>query len=127
MDIDDGQELLATSAGGSAVAAPGSGATITLWSSVGTAGTAGSRYKKIIVNIYSSAASGTNGLVIAESNDGGTNFRTVTAVTVAATTYTKTYVTVSAPIIKVSYTNSANVLTTWEMSVLGDQQDRAAP
>ncbi len=125
---EDGQELLAKSFGTGAVAAPGSGATITLWASNANNGsvyTTTSLYKRLIVNIYSSAASAASGLTFEESNDGGTNWRTVVSYTIAATTYTKNYVSVSAPYVRVRYVNSASVLTTWEMSVLGDQTERA--
>jgi hypothetical protein len=124
---EDAQQLLATSFGSGAVAAPVSGATITLWSSIGnvTQATQGARYKRIIASIYSSHASAANGLSFQESVD-ATNWREVIAYSISAATYTKSYVSMSAPFLRVRYTNSASTLTTWEMSVLGDQDERAS-
>lgn len=115
------------------ISAPGSGASITLWESNPAATQqqlqgrqpGGARFKRLIVNIYASAASGTNGLDIQESQDGA-SWRTNTAYTINATTYTKNIVSVSAPFLRVRYTNSASVLTTWEMSVIGDEYDRGS-
>jgi len=126
---EDGQQLLATSystAGSQSVAAPGSSATITLWAGAANVvqSTAGARWKRIIVNIYSSAASAASGLQFDESVD-NSNWRNVVSYSISATTYTKNYVSVSAPFVRVRYVNSANVLTTWEMTVLGDQTERA--
>lgn len=132
--VDDHQQLLAWGSGVGAtattgtVAAPGSGATITLWSSTGNEvqATQGARYKKLVASLYVSHLSAANGLQFDESVD-NTNWRNVASFSIAATTYTKSYVTVSAPYVRVRYVNAANVLTTWEMSVCGDQADRAAP
>ena len=123
---EDGQQLLATSYGSAAVTAPGSGATITLWSSAGNLvqATGGARYKRIIVNVYASHVSAASGLQFDESVD-NTNWRNVVSYTIAATTYTKSFVAVAAPFVRVRYVNSANVLSTWEMTVLGDQDERA--
>lgn len=120
------------------VAAPGSGATIVLWASATVPVTsdpndrrargpnAGRRWKRLVVNVYASAASAANGLNFQESQD-GLNWRDLISYTVGATTYTKNYVAVSAPFVRVNYTNTAAVLTAWEMSVLGDAYERASP
>lgn len=125
--VDDAQQLLATSYGSGAVAAPASGATITLWSSSGNVvqATQGARYKRLVINVYASHLSAASGLQIDESVD-NSNWRNVVSYSIAATTYTKSYVSVSAPFVRVRYVNSANTLSTWEMSVLGDQQERAS-
>ena len=109
-------------------AAPGSGATITIWSSASNASgqRGGARFKRLVLNLYSSHASATNGVVFAESNDGGTTWRTLTEATLATTTYTKYDVAVSAPAVRVTFENSASTITTWEMSLLGDTCERAA-
>ncbi len=124
---DDGQRLLATSVGSGAVAAPGSGATITLWSSAGNilVATQGARWKRLIINVNSSAASAASGLQIDESPD-GTNWDNLVSYSVSANTFSKYYVSVGAPFVRVRYVNSANVLTTWRMSILGDQTERAS-
>ncbi len=123
MDIDDGQTLQATSYGNSAVAAPGSGATITLWQSTNIT-TMTARIKRVIASLYVSHASAASGLQFDESVD-GTNWRNVVSYSISATTYSKNYVSVAAPFVRVRYVNSANVLSTWEMSVLTDEQERA--
>jgi len=112
-------------AGSGDLAAPTSGQTITLWQSNSNVNSTwgGPRWKRLIINIYSSHASAANGLTIDESVD-GTNWRNVTSYTISATTYTKNYVAVSAPYIRVQYQNSANTLTTWEMAILGDTGER---
>ena len=124
---EDQQELLATSVGNGAVAAPGSGSTITLWSSAGNiaSATMGSRWKRLLINIKASAASAANGLQIDESVD-NSNWDNLVSFTIAANPYTKNVILVCAPFVRVRYVNSAAVLTTWIMSVLGDQSDRAA-
>lgn len=106
------------------LAKPASAATITLWQSNSNVNStyAGARWKRIIVNLYVSHASVANGLTFDESQD-GTNWRNLVAYTIAATTYTKSTVSVSAPYIRVRYQNDANTLTTWEMSVLGDSEE----
>ncbi len=108
-------------------AAPGSGSTITLWASNlnNAAGDKGARYKMFVINIYSSAASAASGLVISESSDKGATWDSLSTASVSATTYTKTYFKASAPDIKIEYTNSAAVLTTWRGSVLGDAMERS--
>ena len=109
-------------------AAPTSGQTITLWSSADnvSASHAGARWKRLVINVYSSHASATDGLKIEESQN-NSNWRTLKTYTIAATTYTKNYVAVSAPFVRATYENSANTLTAWEMSVLGDADERSAP
>jgi hypothetical protein len=125
--MNDQQELLATSYGSAAVAAPGSAATITLWSSVtaGLPATTGARFKRIIVNVIASSASAASGLQFDESVD-GSNWDNLISYSVSANTYTKSYVSMAAPFLRVRYVNSANVLTTWRMAVLGDQTERAS-
>lgn len=122
MDIDDGQVLQATSFGNSAVSAPGSGATISLWTSSATA-TSNARIKRVIVGIYSSHASAANGLQFDVSVD-NSNWRNLVSYSIAATTLTINYVATAAPFLRVRYVNSANALTTWEMWVETDEQER---
>ena len=126
------QELLAwgiTSppAGSGYIAAPGSGATITLWQSPGSSGVLsphGQNYKRVMVGVYSSHASAASGLQFDVSVD-GTNWRNLVSYSVAATTLTINYVSTVAPHLRVRYVNSANVLTTWEIWVMGDEYERA--
>jgi hypothetical protein len=110
------------------VAAPGSGSTITLWDSNadGRMKSQGPRYKRVIVNVYSSHASAASGLSFQESADDGTNWDELVAYTVSATTYTKSVVAMSSQRIRVRYTNSANVLTAFRGGVIVDEYDNAS-
>lgn len=114
----------APSSGGT-ITKPASGATITLWTSADNQNSTngGRRYKRLALSLYSSHASGASGVSFEESID-GSNWRTLVQYTLSATTYTKYYVAVSAPFVRVRYTNSANTLTTWEMSLFGDEDER---
>jgi hypothetical protein len=126
--MNDQQELLATSYGSAAVAAPGSAATITLWSSVtaGLSATTGARFKRIIVSVIASSASAASGLQFDISVD-GSNWDNLVSYSISANTMTVNYVSIpGSPFIRVRYVNSANVLTTWRMWVAGDQTERAS-
>ena len=125
---EDGQQLYASTAtvtGG--IATPGSGATITLWSSSanGESATIGARHKRLIVGVYSSAASAASGLQFDVSVD-ATNWINLTSFSVSATTLSMNYVSTAAPFLRARYVNSANVLTTWYAWVIGDQTERAS-
>jgi hypothetical protein len=111
------------------IAAPGSGSTITLWDSGANVAKAdrGCRFKRIIVGIVSSAASAALGLTIDESLDDGLNWDNLTGFSISANTYTKNYIAVGAPRIRVRYANSANVLTAWRFAIMGDATDRTSP
>lgn len=112
-------------AGSGEQAKPASGATITLFTSADNQNSSygGPRFKRLIVNIYSSHASAASGLKFQESVN-GSDWRDLVSYSISATTYTKNIVAVSAPYVRVTYENSANTLTTWEMSVLGDVEER---
>lgn len=104
------------------IVAPGSGSTVTLWDS---GNYTGGKYKLLIVSIYSSHASAANGLQFDESWDEGANWDNIVSYTVAATTFTKNMIVVSAPRVRARYVNSANVLTAWRGGIMGDVYDRA--
>ena len=105
------------------VAAPGSGATITIWDS--GSGVTGVKFKRLIWNGISSHDSGASGLSFEHSFDDGTNWDVLVAYTNTASTVYQRFVAVSAPRVRVRYTNSANVLTTWRGCLIGDTYDRA--
>jgi len=107
-------------------AAPGSSATITAWSSENNNDSAGrgNRYKRLAVGAYSSHVSATDGLKFEEKIN--STWRTLVTYTLAATTYTKYYIATSAPAVRVRYVNSANVLTEFDLVVLGDTEERTA-
>lgn len=139
MPADNRQEILArwTLTGTAAqgyIAAPGSGATITIFDSGSRENTAtqqqaiyskGVRWKRVCMSSYASHDSGANGVTFEASFDNGTNWRTM---------YSYTDTTAGAPNIhwvatpwprwRVRYVNSANVLTAWEGSLMGDEYER---
>ena len=111
--------LLGTTGGGNA--APGSGATITIFdSTLNTTWVGSFPYNRLQFNVYSSHDSGASGVVWSSSFDRGTNFRTQD---------TETYLNANGPSsydylvkgngTKLAYTNSANVLTAWEYELIG--------
>lgn len=107
---------------GGAQAAPGSAATITLFDSTAahSAWTDKVPFERIEVNIYSSHDSGASGVVFSSSFDRGTNFRTQSTQTYLNANGATTYdYLMKGGHVKVAYTNSANVLTAWEMEVVG--------
>lgn len=121
---------LTATAGTGRQAAPGSGATITLFDSNANNPGAqrGSRWRRLISRIKSSHISAVDGLKFQESYD-GTSWDTLIAYTVPATTAAVPYsvysVAVAAPNVRVTYENSANVLTTWQMTLEGDTEERS--
>lgn len=123
-----GYVKLASSFGNSAVALPGSGSTITLWSSIGNAtAERGLRWKRFIVNMFVSHVSAASGLSFQFSVNGGVTWREYVAFTINATTATVTTPPAYGSDNRIQYTNSASVITTWEMEVLGDMIDRTGP
>jgi hypothetical protein len=107
---------------------PLSGGVATLYDSTAVVrSNRGARFKAVVINMESSHDSAADGLAISESDDNGTTWKTV---------YTRTYVQavdgrlkviyklIGAPDFKVSFTNSANVLTTFRWSVLLDERER---
>ncbi len=110
---------------------PGSGSTITIWDSTLNQGAAnanvGRRIKRLILAINSSADSGASGVIFESSPDGGTNW----VATSTAQTYTTVsgrtvyYVSVAGLDFRIRYTNSASVLTTWQVELFADYYERA--
>lgn len=136
------QELLAKwITGGTAangyIVAPTSGQTITIWDSgsnelpsrVGSSAnnSRGTRWKRLIMSSTASHDSGTNGVSFEMSFDNGTNWDVIVTYTdTAAGAPNIHYVSVpGAPRLRVRYTNSANTLTTWRGSLVGDEYERA--
>lgn len=103
-------------------APPGSGATITLFDSAvnTTANLDCLPYNRIQVNVYSSHDSAASGVVFNSSFDQGAHFRQQS---------TQSYTNATGPAswdynmkganVQVTYQNSANVLTAFEMEVVG--------
>jgi hypothetical protein len=109
--------LLGTAGGGNAP--PGSGATITILDTpTNLTLVGGVPFARVELNVYSSHDSGASGVVFSSTFDRGTNYRTQS---------TNTYLNADGPTtysylmrgggVKIAYTNSANVLTAWEMEV----------
>src|SRR3990167_1014684 len=101
--------------------APTSGETKVLWSSADNVNSTygGARFKRLVMNITTSAVSQADGLEFQESNDGSAWSRLV-AYTVPAAQYSKYYVATNAPYVRVRYSNSVATLTTWDMHLDGD-------
>jgi hypothetical protein len=114
---------------GEIVAKPGSAATITLYDSSANnpSPRSGSRYKRVVLWLNSSADSGASGVVYQEKLHIDGTYRTVGTTYTYATAdgVTRYFLTPAAPYWRLRYTNSAAVLTTWEMAVLGDTNERA--
>jgi len=108
---------------GGAQAAPGSGATITILDTTDTGHPSWrdrTPFYRIIVNIYSSHDSGAAGVAFSSSFDRGTNFRTQSTQTYSNANGATSYdYLMKGCHLKVQYTNSASVLTSWEMEVVG--------
>lgn len=108
---------------GGAQAAPGSGATITIFDSttvVSMWDPIGMPVERIQLNIYSSHDSGASGVVFSSSFDRGANFRTQSSNTYTNAAGATTYdYLMKGGHVKIAYTNSANVLTAWEMELWG--------
>ena len=111
------------------VAAPGSGATITIWDSGNNdpSGSRAVRWKRLIYTNTASADSGANGVSFEASYDNGTNWDVIVQYSdTTAGAPNIRYVSVSAPRLRVRYTNSAAVLTSWRGSLVGDEYERAS-
>lgn len=108
---------------GGAVAAPGSGATIALWSSAEATGP-GRRFKRLVLRLRTSHDSAALGLRFQEKSDTPETYRDLTSVLHPAATsdkpFTRYDIDVAASFLNVEYQNSANVLTVWEGELLGD-------
>lgn len=108
---------------GGAQAAPGSGATITIfdssvvdpmWDPIGMP------VERIQLNIYSSHDSGASGVAFSSSFDRGANFRSQSAQTYSNANGATTYdYLMKGGHVKIAYTNSASVLTAWEYELFG--------
>ena len=113
--------LLGTSGGGSAP--PGSGATITIFDSTIAAYSSwlsGVPFQRIQLNIFSSHDSGASGVVFRSSFDRGTNFRAQASYTYLTANGATTYdYLMRGGHFDLKFTNSAAVLTAWEMELFG--------
>ncbi len=120
---------LAPAAGEPEQAAPGSGATITIYDQTADHNGVGNQkpacpFDRITFTLMSSHDSGASGVVFSESED-GTNFDTVSSQTYTASNGLTTFDFLCRgghP--KIAYTNSANVLTSWRYTLTGILGDR---
>ena len=104
---------------------PASGAALTLYQTTWrTAKKTGLRHKMLVFSVFSSHDSAASGFKIDESWDGGTNWDNTYTATILASTATKIYWKVSAPELRVTYTNSAAQTTTFRWSLLADSSER---
>ncbi len=110
---------------GGAQAAPGSGATITIYASptdpAMAANLDGLKFERIEFNLFSSHDSGASGVVWSSTFDRGANYDTQSATTYTqATDLARTWdYLMKGGHFKLAYTNSANVLTAWRYELFG--------
>ena len=109
---------------GGAAAAPGSGATVTILDT--TTGNSFAAmvdripFARVQFNLLSSHDSGASGIVFSSSFDRGANFDTQQTYTYVASGGAKSYdYEVLGGHLKIAYTNSASVLTSWRWEVVG--------
>jgi hypothetical protein len=112
-------------------AAPGSGAAITLFDSASLVAGFGPQTRKIIANIRTSHISGAGGLEFQVTWDGGLTWNDIVSYTVPALTagvpFSSYEVAANGlPRWRIQYTNSSNVLTTWQGNIEAIFDERAA-
>lgn len=122
--------VLTPAAGSGEQSPPGSGATIVIYDSTATNnGLQGNTlipFTRLMLTIDSSADSAASGVICEGSDDNGAHWRTMQT----AGSYTTASgmslfdFAVTMPQARIRYTNSAAVLTTWEMSLIGVIGDR---
>jgi len=117
--------VLNPAAGSGEQSKPASGATITIFDS-----TAGGNnlqfftplpFARLVLSIISSADGAANGVTFEGSNDNGATWNTMQAAQtyLTANGLTSYDVLVVEPQVRIKYVNSANTLTTWNMSLTG--------
>lgn len=107
---------------GGAQAAPGNGATITIFETVVDLPgmSTGVAFDRLQLNIYSSHDGAASGVVFSSTFDRGSNYRTQLTFTYLNANGATTYdYLVKGGHAKITYANSANVLTAWEMELFG--------
>jgi hypothetical protein len=103
-------------------APPGSGATITIYDSSVAPPThkSGVPFNRLQLNVYSSHDSAANGVAFLSSFDNGSNFRTQSTNTYLNSDGATSYDYLQrGRHTRITYENSANVLTAWEMELWG--------
>lgn len=101
------------------VGPPGSGATVTLWQTTDT-----SYFKWLCIAMVSSADSGASGISVEVSYDAGTTWRVMgTSSYTTATGWWKFKKHITEGLMRLRYTNSAAVLTTWTGSIYLSNED----
>lgn len=121
--------VLAPAAGSGEQSPPGSGATIVIYDSTannnGLQGNPSVPFSRMAFTVNSSAASGAGGVICEGSDDNGAHWRSMQTLADYSTGMTYYDIAVTMPQVRIRYTNSAAVLTTWEMSLIGVIGDRA--
>jgi hypothetical protein len=143
MGSDSGQATIlrrgALGGTGGVQAEPASGATITIWDSTANSPAGceafprASRYRRLQLYVNASHDSGSSGVIFYGSSDGVTwavvqdNGGSAAAYTYTASNGGVTFtVPCRTPHMKVTYTNSANALTRYDMSLIGDARGEPA-
>lgn len=110
--------------GASGVAAPGSGATVTLYDSIENGSAL--RFKEHIVKLRMSHASVANGLKLYERSAADDPWRVAAEYTVPAATvdvpFVRYRIVTRASYVKIDLENDANVLTEFEGEIIGDME-----
>lgn len=129
--------VLNPTAGSGEQSPPGNAATITIYDSTGGSTTGrdpnGAQFftpvpwSRLVLSIKSSADSGASGVLFEGSEDAGLNWDAMQAgqTYLTANGLTQYDVLVTSPQVRIKYTNSAAVLTTWRMSLEGILGDRS--
>lgn len=120
--------VLTPASGAGEQAAPGSGATITIWDTSLNANAlspkVGVPFSRVVLAIISSADSAANGVKFYLSQD-GINFQLDDQDAYLTADGETTYdFLMRAPHARITYENSASALTTWQMSLIGIIGDR---
>lgn len=123
--------ILSPAAGGPEQSPPGNGATITIYDSTsdkpaGLANKTPQPFGRLVLRIFSSHDSAASGVVFNVSQDGGAHWRQQSAqsYTNASGETTFDLLASGAADVQITYQNSANALTAWEMTLIGIIGDR---
>lgn len=123
--------VLSPAAGSGEQSPPGSGATIIIFDSTANANgkqfNTGIPFSRLALTIVSSADSAANGVIVEGSEDNGATWDAMATASqyLTASGLVAFDIFVTAPQVRIRYINSAAVLTTWKMSLVGVIGDRA--
>lgn len=123
--------VLVPASGSGEQSPPGNGATIVIYDSTANANALQFNtpvpFSRLVLHIDSSHDSAASGVIIEGSTDNGTTWRAMQAAQTYATASGPTDydILVTMPQVRLRYTNSAAVLTRWNLSLEGIMGDRS--